>query len=50
MPDNPIRVTVFKRPSRANFEAQWVDPASGKNKMKSTGHKVRRDAERWAWR
>ena len=50
MPDNPIRVTVFKRPSRTNFEAQWVDPASGKNKMKSTGHKVRRDAERWAGR
>ena len=50
MPDTPIRVSVFKRPSRANYEAQWVDPLSGKTKMKSTGHKVRREAERWAGR
>lgn len=48
MPDDPIRVTAFKRPTRANYEAQWTDPISGKTKMKSTGHKVRREAERWA--
>ena len=30
MTDKPIRVTIFKRPDRTNYEAQWVDPASGK--------------------
>ena len=48
MTDKPIRVTVFKRPTRANYEAQWTDPVSDKTKMKSTGHRVKRDAERWA--
>ncbi|QDT14602.1 tyrosine-type recombinase/integrase [Alienimonas californiensis] len=50
MIDKPIRVTVFKRDGRTNYEAQWTDPLSGKTKMKSTGHRVKRDAERWAGR
>ena len=48
MPDKPVRVTVFKRLTRANYEAQWKDPVSGTTKQKSTGHRVRRDAERFA--
>ena len=50
MADKPIRVTIFKRPDRTNYEAQWTDPQSGKVKMKSTGRNVRREAERFAAR
>ena len=50
MTDKPIRVTIFKRADRPYFIAQWTDPISGKPRLRSTGHKVERDAERWAAR
>ncbi len=43
-----IRVTVFRRAGRKFFEAQWVDPVTGKKKTKSTGKERKRDAERVA--
>ena len=48
MPDRPVTLTVFKREGRTNFECQWTDPATGRKRTRSTGHKVKRDAERWA--
>ena len=50
MIDKPITVTTFQRGSRANYLAQWKDPVSGKVRQRSTGHTVRRDAERFAAR
>jgi integrase len=46
----PIRVIVFKRSGRKNFEAQWADPLTGKKKTKSAKTPHRRDAERFAAR
>lgn len=43
-----IRVTVFRRSGRKFFEAQWVDPVTGKKKTKSTSKDRKRDAERVA--
>lgn len=45
-----IRVRIFRRKGRANYEAQWEDPISGKKKTRSTGTGRRRDAERFAAR
>ena len=52
MPDlaKPIPVTLMKRDGRPFYEAQWVDPKTGRKRTKSTGQKVRREAERWVGR
>lgn len=49
-PTQPIRVYVFRRQGRKHFEAQWVDPATGLKKTRTTGTSVRREAERFAGR
>ncbi len=46
----PIKVTIFKRKGRKNFEAQWVDPTTKKKKTRTTGCNRRREAEREASR
>ncbi|MFH5803948.1 tyrosine-type recombinase/integrase [Alienimonas sp. DA493] len=48
MPNAPITYTVMRRQGRPNWEVQWTDPATGRKKTRSTGHKVKREAERWA--
>lgn len=45
-----MRVTVFKQKGRPHLVAEWRDPLTGKLKRKSTGEKVRREAERFAAR
>jgi len=39
-----IKVSVFKREGRKFYEAQWVDPVTGKKKTRSTKKKKKRDA------
>lgn len=41
-------VRVFRRSGAPFFQAQWFDPLTGKRKRLSTGHNVRREAERFA--
>lgn len=43
-----IKVTVFKPKGRKYFQAQWVDPITGKKKTRSTGTNLKREAERFA--
>lgn len=43
-----IRVNVFRQGDRPGLVAEWRDPHTGKLKRRSTGTKVRRDAERIA--
>jgi len=43
-----IKVCIFKRAGRKCYEAQWVDPDTGKKKTRSTGTDRKRDAERFA--
>lgn len=43
-----IRVTVMKRAGRRFWEAQWVDPETGRKRTESTGKERKRDAERIA--
>lgn len=43
-----IKVIVIRRKGRPYFEAQWVDPVTGKKRRESTGSDRRRDAERFA--
>lgn len=43
-----MNVSVFKPNGRKNYVCQWKDPTTGKKKTKSTGEKVRRDADRFA--
>src|SRR3989304_4385672 len=44
----PIRVCIFRRRTRQNYEAQWTDPLTRMKKTRSTGKDRRRDAERFA--
>ncbi len=46
----PIAVALMKRDGRPYWEAQWVDPKTGRKRTKSTGQKIRREAERWVGR
>lgn len=39
-----IKVSVFKRAGRKFYEAQWVDPVTGKKKTRSTKKTKKRDA------
>ena len=52
MPDaaKPIAVALMKRDGRPFYEAQWTDPRTGRKRTRSTGQKVRREAERWVGR
>ncbi|QDT44283.1 site-specific tyrosine recombinase XerC [Gimesia alba] len=43
-----IKTILFKRDNSNNFYVKWVDPATGREKRKSTHTKIRRDAERFA--
>lgn len=43
-----FHVRIISMTGRPFLVAEWRDPASGKLKRKSTGHKVRREAERYA--
>ncbi len=43
-----IKVTIFKTKQRPNYLAQWVDPKTGRKQTKSTGTKIKRDAQRFA--
>ena len=43
-----IKVTIFKTAQRPNYLAQWVDPKTGRKKSRSTGTRIKRDAERFA--
>jgi integrase len=45
-----MRVTLIHREGRPFIEARWVDPITGKKRTKSTGTKLRREAERFAAR
>lgn len=40
-------IIVFKREGRPYFEAQWVDPVTGRKRTRTTKKTTRRDAERW---
>jgi integrase len=42
-----ITVTIFKSKQRPNFLAQWVDPKTGRKQTKSTGTKIKREAQRF---
>ena len=42
------RVKVFKRSGRDHYEMQWKDPVSWKVKTRTTGTKIRREADRMA--
>jgi integrase len=48
MIDNDIKVLVVKYPDRRFFMMRYTDPVTGKHKARSTGTKVRREAERAA--
>lgn len=41
-----ISVCVFKRTGRKHFEAQWIDPVTGKKKTRTAGKATKRAAER----
>ncbi|MBD3672899.1 MAG: site-specific integrase [Planctomycetaceae bacterium] len=43
-----IKVRVFKRSDRKYYEAQWVDPITGRKKTRSTKKTSQRDADRFA--
>jgi integrase len=43
-----MAVSVFKPKNRTNYVCQWVDPVTGRKKTRTTGSKVKRDAERFA--
>jgi integrase len=43
-----IRVSLIKRSGRRCLEARWIDPLTGKKRTRSTGHTIRRNAERAA--
>ena len=43
-----ISVTVFRPKGRKYYQAQWVDPITGRKKTRSTGANIKRDAERFA--
>lgn len=43
-----IKVWVFKRAGRTNYEAQWVDPVTGLRVTRSTGTGVRSKADKFA--
>jgi len=43
-----IKVTVYRTKQRPNYLAQWADPQSGRKKTRSTGTKIKREAERFA--
>jgi integrase len=43
-----IIVTLFKSKQRPNYLAQWVDPKTGRKQTKSTGIKIKREAQRFA--
>lgn len=45
-----MNITVFKPKGRTNYVCQWVDLTTGKKKTRSTGTKLKRDAERFAAR
>ncbi len=48
MSDNTIQVTVIKYPDRRYLMMRFVDPVTGKQKARSTGTKIHREAERIA--
>jgi integrase len=50
MKDNEIQVVVVRYPDRRHFMMRYVDPVTGKQKARSTGTTVHRDAERAAAR
>ena len=48
MSDSEIRVTVVQYPDRRCLMMRYVDPVTGKQNARSTGTRIRRDAERVA--
>tara|TARA_R110002049_G_scaffold292498_1_gene477054 strand:- start:5 stop:1270 length:1266 start_codon:yes stop_codon:yes gene_type:complete len=45
-----VKVTVIKRPNSDNYYARWIDPVTLRERRKSTKTKIRRDAERYAFK
>lgn len=45
-----VSVSLILRTGRTYFEARWIDPVSGRKRTRSTGCRVRREAERFAAR
>jgi integrase len=45
---NRISVNVFRAAGRTFYQASWIDPISGREKRRSTGTEIKRDAERFA--
>ena len=43
-----IKVVLIKPKRTGYFIARWVDPKSGRRRERSTGTKVKREAERFA--
>ena len=48
MPENEIKVLVVKYPDRRFLMMRYIDPVTGQQKARSTGTRVRREAERAA--
>jgi integrase len=45
-----MKVSLIHREGRPYIEARWIDPITGKKRTRSTGTKLRREAERFAAR